>query len=472
MSLKDCFRGFVLTKPFITKFIVSIFLLIISNTSSGQKNKYDLIILNAAVFDSKKGEVQKNKTILIKDGIIINVSDSKNGVTAKRVIDAKGKLVTPGFIDTHTHLRNVYGTIEDFEKDTAGLVREKLSSTYLKYGTTTIVDMGQPEKWMETTLAWQKQPLPGFPNIFISGGAMVSEEPGRKTYMNHVVVKSPEDAKAKVQTYAKEGLKHIKIYWRLRTPEMQAAVLEGKKQNLTISAHIDNNVTSIWEAINLGVKNFEHMLSLPPAVINLEDHYGLVKAKYGYDNTKSVDKFLAQILFLFDYIKEDKDRDAKLEALLDKMAQNGNTLSTAIHIMGSVAGKTYFTTSLSNKDSIDLSGFTRANKEQLSKAFDIMMHYLKKAHNKGVKIRIGTDCRDGGKALLSELLLLHEANFSIADILKIATINGAEAMNINDKYGSIEKGKKADLLIFDKNPFENYKNFLAEKIVIKDGVPY
>ena len=54
-------------------------------------------------------------------------------------------------------------------------------------------------------------------------------------------------------------------------------------------------------------------------------------------------------------------------------------------------------------------------------------------------------------------------------ILQIATINGAEALNIDDWYGSIEVGKKADLVIFEKNPFVDYHNFLASKTIIKGG---
>lgn len=140
------------------------------------------------------------------------------------------------------------------------------------------------------------------------------------------------------------------------------------------------------------------------------------------------------------------------------MAKNEVSLSTAIHFLGSLAGKTYFNTSLSDKDFPDLSGFTVEQKKLLAKSFDVTMQYLRYAHNRGVKIRIGTDCKDGGKALLSELLLLHEANFSIGDILQIATLNGAEAMHIDDDYGTIAPGKKADLLIFSKNPYDNYKN--------------
>lgn len=59
---------------------------------------------------------------------------------------------------------------------------------------------------------------------------------------------------------------------------------------------------------------------------------------------------------------------------------------------------------------------------------------------------------------------------TVPSILQISTINGATVLGIDDKYGSIKKGKKADFLIWNKSPFDNYENFLADKVIIKDGV--
>jgi imidazolonepropionase-like amidohydrolase len=70
---------------------------------------------------------------------------------------------------------------------------------------------------------------------------------------------------------------------------------------------------------------------------------------------------------------------------------------------------------------------------------------------------------------LSEQLLLYEYGFSIPAILQISTINGATALGMEDKYGSIEKGKQANLVIYEKSPFDNYRNFLSKRTVIKSG---
>src|SRR6476659_6126627 len=122
--------------------------LLIALTSCGQTKNYDIAIKNATVFDSKSGTLSKSQTILIKAGIIAGVADSKKEFSATKTIDAKGKLVTPGFIDTHIHLTDVFGDYnaapEYLQKASLVFYRKKLSDTYLPYGVTTAMIRGQP----------------------------------------------------------------------------------------------------------------------------------------------------------------------------------------------------------------------------------------------------------------------------------------------------------------------------------------
>ncbi len=70
------------------------------------------------------------------------------------------------------------------------------------------------------------------------------------------------------------------------------------------------------------------------------------------------------------------------------------------------------------------------------------------------------------------MLELHEIGIPMADVFKIATLNGAKAIGMEDTIGSIEVGKRANLVLFSVNHLEKPEGLLQNKIVIKDGVVY
>jgi imidazolonepropionase-like amidohydrolase len=446
------------------KLITFLLPLLIAFTSCGQTKSYDLAIKNATVFDGKNGTLSKNQTILIKAGIIVSVTESKKEFSATKTIDAKGKLVTPGFIDTHIHPTDVFGDYnaapEYLPKDSLMFYRKKLSDTYLPYGVTTAMIMGQPEKWLQPILGWTNNSLPNYLDIYTVGGALISKE-SRKPYINHITVESPLAAKQKVLEYYNLGIRHIKLYWRLRKPEFEAAFKTADSLGMKVYGHIDQNVMFMDTTLDIGLRNYEHILTLDNSVLHFQNDgkdFSLQMQKY---YAKTISNFPLVRLEMFRFI-HDKKQPA-MDSLIDRLSKNNVTFSTTIHLMAEQFGLTYFT----NKTDTSLS------KEQIARCrvnFKIFMGYAKQLFDKGIKLRIGTDCANGGKALISEQLLLAENGFSIPAILQISTINGATALGLDNKYGSLEKGKKADILIWDKNPFDNYKNFLSKKTIIKDGV--
>jgi hypothetical protein len=219
--------------------------------------------------------------------------------------------------------------------------------------------------------------------------------------------------------------------------------------------------TFIDTTFDIGLRNYEHILTLDNSVLHFQNDgkdFSLKMQKY---YAPTISNFPLVRLEMFRFIHEKKQ--AEMNSLIDKLSKNNATFSTTIHLMAEQFGLTYF----SNKTDTSLS------KEQIKRCrenFKIFMGCAKQLFDKGIKLRIGTDCENGGKALISEQLLLAENGFSIPAILQISTINGAKAMGLDNKYGSIEKGKKANVLIWDKSPFENYKNFLSSKTIIKDGI--
>ena len=440
--------------------------LIITLTCCGQTKSYDLAIRNATVFNSKSGTLSTNQTILVKDGIIVGVLDSKKDFSATKTIDAKGKLVTPGFIDTHIHPTDVFGDYdaapEYLQKDSIPYFRKKLSDTYLPYGVTTAMIMGQPEKWLPPILKWSADPSANYLDICTVGGALISKE-NRTPYINHVTVESPLAAKQKVLAYYKLGIRHIKLYWRLRRSEFEAAFKTADSLEMKTYGHIDQNVMFMDTTLEIGLRNYEHILTLATSVLHFQDD--------GKDFSTEMQKYYPQVttnfavarLEMFRFIHDNKQ--AEMNALIDKLAKHNVTFSTTIHLLAEQFGLTYF----SNRADTSLS------KEQIVRCrenFKIFMSYAKQLFDKGVKFTIGTDCANGGKAIISEQLLLAEHGFSIPAIFQISTINGATALGLDNQYGSVEKGKRANILIWDKSPFDDYKNFLADKTIIKDGVVF
>jgi imidazolonepropionase-like amidohydrolase len=442
--------------------------------SCSHQQQYDLAITNVKVFDAENKKVLEDQTILINADTIVSVISSKESFNAKKTIEGKGRLVSPGFFDTHTHLGNILGDYEKapiyISKDSVSIYRKRIAETFLKYGVTTIKDVGQPEQWIKESLKWQQHPTPDFPNIFICGSALISDE-DRVPYIGHIEVKDPEDAARKVQEYHDMGINYLKLYSRLRIPEFKAVMKKASELNMNTCAHLEYNVP-IDSALSYGLKNFEHLLTLQSSVLNSNADW----MDYNSEFQKKIKlkSFIPPIFEAFRYIENKPLLKEKMNVLIEKMANEHAYLSTAIHVLASYTGRSYFRTFIVNRLNTEEipEVLTDAERKLFNEDFDIMMNLLKIAHQKGVKITIGTDCSDGGKAVLSELLLLHESGFSIEDILQITTINGANSMGLGNKYGSISAGKKADLVIFEKNPFDNYKNFLSEKIVIKDGKVY
>ncbi len=449
--------------------------IICSAFSCSQTPSYDLAIQNVSIFDSKNKIISHNKTVMISGDSIAAILANTDPFKAKETIDGNERLLIPGFIDTHTHLIGNYGADADSPETYLGdsglkMLRELSSHHYLAHGVTTIIDMGQPETWMEHTLAWQKKPAPEYPNVFICGGSMVTDE-DRWQPAHHIEVKDPAHGREKVREYAKMGLKYMKLYRKLQKPDYEAMVDEASKQGILINTHVDNNVVTIQEAMDYGVRNFEHFFTVTPSVLSYEVDWPLMNKKYNIRMTSSIDQFTAQMVFFFGYIKDHPEFDSELNTLFESMAAKGANLSTALNVLASSAGKTDFFTSFEYypiRKNPDL-GYSDTQQKDLEDTYEAMMYYIKRAHNAGVKLRIGTDCRFGGRALLSEMMLLYKAGIPMEDVLQIATLNGYESMRLDDHRGSIEIGKKADLVLFDKNPFDDYKNILSDKTIIKDG---
>lgn len=448
----------------------NIFLLLIiflSYTACNTAKKYDLAIVNSKILDVKTGQFIENKIILISDGKIAEITNKRNH-RGKETIDAKGKLLTPSFIDSHIHPTDVFGDYdkapEHLSKDSLQILRKKLSDEYLPFGTTTVMTMGQPENWLKDLLSWQKNPESDMVDFMVSGGALISKD-NRKPYIGHTEVTSPELAKQKILEYYRLGIRHIKLYHRLKEPEFSTITKIADSLNIRTYGHIGDFSTgylTISETLKKGLKNYEHLALIPNSIITSDEDWAKLdtqfKNNFGELNNES--KIIEFFLEQFRFIKENKN--AEMSAFIKNLKQNNATFSTTLHRLYEQFEPTFFT---QRKDK----SLTSKQIERCRENFTIMMDYVKQMHNSGIEIRLGSDMPNGGKVNLSELIILAKYGFKTADIFKIASYNGAKAIGIENETGSIEEGKRANFIIWSKNPFENQENFNTSITVIKDG---
>jgi hypothetical protein len=432
------------------------------------KDKTELKIINANILDVTSGKILTNKTILISNEKIADISDSANHKST-RTIDAKGKLVTPGFIDPHIHPTDIFGDYEKAPKtlptDSLASLRKKLSDEYLPFGTTTVMTMGQPETWLKNLLQWQKNPNSDNVDFIVCGGALISKD-NRTPYIAHTEVTSPKLAMQKMLEYYDLGIRHVKLYHRLKEPEFSAVIKMADSLNIKTYGHIGDfspEYLTISQTLEKGLKNYEHLALIPNSIITSDDDWAKLdkqfKENFGELNTES--KVIEFFLEQFRYIKENKERE--MQIFIQKLVQNKATFSTTLHRLYEQFENTYFT-------QIKDKTLTEKQVKRCKENFAIMMKYVKQMQDLGVEIRLGSDMPNGGKVNLSELIILSKYGFTIADIFKIASYNGAKAIGIENEVGNIVQGQKANLIIWSKNPFENPKNFISEKIIIKDGI--
>lgn len=447
---------------FSRQILLAFFIIILGGCK--EKVDVDLKIINATVLDVTTGRLMKNQSIIIKNGKIQEVSDNPQNYNGNETIDANHKLVTPSFIDTHIHPTDVFGDRENAPENLGKTAREDLSAAYLPYGTTTTLILGQPEGWIDTILSWQKNSSPDFTDHYTAGGAIISKEE-RAPYIGHSVVENAQAAANKVIEYYQRGIEHIKLYYRLNDPEFGAAFKTADSLNMKIYGHIGGfeleNLT-INNTLSLGLKNYEHLGTIPNTVLNQPEDWEQANKLFNqyFGALDSESRVLEYLLELFRYAENYKKEE--LDAFIERLAKEKVSFSTTIHFLYQQFHSTYFTTPTD----------TSLTAEQIARCmenFEILMKCTKQMHDKGIEIRLGSDVPNGGKVNISELILLCKYGFSVADAFKIASLNGAKAMGIEREVGTIEKGKNANLIVWEKSPFEDIENFAAAKTIIKDG---
>ncbi len=407
--------------------------------------RYDLIVENAAIFDTKTGEVTTGKTILIIGDSIVGIINSDEPVRTKKVVDADGRLVTPGNIDTHINFEKaIYSThknADNHPKILTNFYRSKCSKNYLPYGITTIVDMTKDFNWASQMVKWQANPK--FSDLIVA-------------YTFSDIEQSSKSIDVLLSDLSSIGVNHIYISNDKNTSLTKNIIEMASQKEIDVfikpkNSFSDNNYINIEYIYSPIINTFERNFDKKLLLNQVENVYG---------NVDVPEEIYA--LEAFKYIVE--NNPALLDTLANKLSKSPISISTKLNSMAQYTDMSHMESN--NQNQFKLS---KELKHRITYSFNHLLSFVKRIHNSGTTLRIGTNTEDGGMAFISEQLLLAEAGISSSDIIKISTINAAKVLKIDNQFGSIEIGKKADLIIYDQNPLDDYKNFASTRRVIKSG---
>ncbi|MBI1307470.1 MAG: amidohydrolase family protein [Bacteroidetes bacterium] len=427
------------------RIIISIFYLLIlisgcvktkkdvqSTNASAKLDLYALTGVNIIPMTSGN-EIITGATVVIRNHKIESINQPVPD--SAQIIDGKGKWLIPGLIDMHVHgFADInFGESYPTQGATFFVNDQDAMLLYVVNGITTIFDLNarvenfaQRNEIAEGNVIGPRMALAAL----INGG----EGDGR-------IANTPEDGRQSVRMAKAEGYDFIKVYSQLNKETFLAIAEEAVKQGMKVVGHIPNDFSdSIEKAL---VPNFG-MVAHAEEFAKQSNNFSNKDIQLFVQLAKRSGTWLTPTLITIERITdqaESLDSIKKLKGfsyihplMQDKWLHSNN-----------------YNKGADNKRIAHLKDLINFN-NQLVKAFQ----------DAGIPLVAGTDAGCSGViwgfALHDELELLVKAGLSPEEALISATRLPSQWLGIEDKIGTIEVGKFADLILLDANPLEDIKN--------------
>jgi imidazolonepropionase-like amidohydrolase len=435
-------------------------------------------ITGGTLWDGVNDSTIPNATILIEGE---RIAAAGAGIpipeTAHR-IDATGKYVMPGLIDMHVHVM---------------LCSEESLYGFLGTGITSVRDLGSaPEITLplRDALAAGEQlgprlfvygpMLDGLPTIFGDRGLAAIGGPDHPLTW---VSATPEEGVANIRRLLDMGVDGVKLYAGLR-PGLVGPMIEAVGGRVPVTGHLGRTWAS--EAIALGIDCLEHVhATCYQDIARPEDRHGREDGNGAKPNYWS---WLSE-----GWSRADLDAPY-VAAFIDQIVQSGTALSpTTVLVTGGMAttealeepGIRWRPRAMTERmqqgrEARERSGLpppAPIDPEMGHRALVNELEFLRRVHAAGGTIVPSTDVGAAplqvpGFSLHRELELLVRAGIPAEGVLRGATSIAARTLREDQEIGTIQAGKRADILIIDGDPLADVANTRNLVAVFKDGVQH
>lgn len=419
---------------------------------NGAEVYYGFTLLDPA--DERRVE---NAYVVIQDGMIRKTGAGRPPKTSdpKRMHDLAGRFVLPGFIDAHAHITatgiqkvEVANGAVAISMESDDKITQHNARIALSRGVTTVRNPGGDPianaryDRMVASGSWLG------PEARHAGAVI---EPPPFTGGMFAYPKTEAEWQAEAARQAGLGMTYFKLYTELTEAELATGIRAAHAHGLKAIAHLDG--VSWLRAVEMGVDGLEHALPTSPDLLEPEQRAKYVRRP---DST-----FMYRWFELADY-------DGPLmRELVHQLAQKKVALNLTLIVNELVYNVDRQDQVYPASERVDfhpdvlgpaMSGLRRSatgwTPEDFARARAVMPKVLELArrlHDAGVPMMIGTDA-GGGLFYARELALHRQAGIPTWDVLRMATSEAAQAMDLDDRIGRVRKGFEADLVILNADP--------------------
>jgi len=403
-----------------------------------------LVFDNVDVVDVENGALLEDHFVMVEDGKITAISTAQIDVEGAKHIDASGKSLIPGMWDMHGH----FG-LSDGVLNIAG-------------GITSVRDIGSVhEQIMELTAKHDSGEVIG-PNTYRSG--FIDQA---SPYATGDTVKSLEEALERVDFYAENGYMQIKLYSSIDPGWVDDIAERTHSHGMRLSGHIPAFM-SAEQAVRAGYDEIQHinMVFLNFLAGDREDTRKQLRFTLYGDEAGKLDLDSEEVE---DYIALFVEKGTTIDptaAIFDTMLvhHDGNpdpSFAAVIDHLPATVGRGLYKAEMDMGDKVD----------EWAASAVAQAAMLKKLHDRGVQLVPGSD-HMAAFTIHRELELYSEAGISNADVLRIASLDSARIVGVDDRTGSIAVGKDADLVLVEGNPLEDISAIRNATLVMKGNTAY
>ena len=423
------------------------------------------IVLQGGTLIDGTGRPAVEDAVIVFQGGRIREIDKRSEVTLPpdaEVIDAKGKTILPGLIDGHCHYRDWMGEV------------------YLAYGVVTCPNISNnPVEWIIAQREGVRNGTIRGPRVWASANIIDGPPPeGTGTLRRQrtsIIVDSEEESQKAVRGLVEKGVDGIKLFERLKPKVAKAAVDEAHKLGRPVFGHS----LDIFTAATNGYQSVEHSWSVVYTSIQdpKKKHDLDIGRMLGKVDTPEVHAQMEPAMF-----------DKIIKIMVDKNVHWSPTWATWFRPLSSHATdmKQRELAVLRNPQLKYLPAYILKDTESFFAKYEkmapekrngvlsgykMLQDFVRRFAAAGGKIHSGSDPNHvlAGYGVHVELEMLVEAGLTPVQAIQTASQNVAQAWGKDKDYGSVEKGKVADLVIVRGDPRRNISDTQNVEMVFIEG---